>query len=481
MYIFKREITKKYESEVTVVGGGVAGCAAAIAAARLGANTLLIEQSGVLGGQAGLGLVTPLSSDRSRSGIPFGGLINEICAEVIRLSSEYCIPKYNDSDSDLAMAGSRIAAPHILKYVLMKLCRENGVRILLHTSLIGADTSDNRIERLVVSEKSELAVVESRMFIDADGDGELLYFAKDDFMLGSEPGAWSSLAENGLDKVHFTDKTGYKPKSHPAMQPVSIFFTMGGVDYQKAASFNNKPLRYSDFGLSFEEFSKLPYAGSCGFEQICGDDRLPLPQGRILVSRGVRRDVAVINMSRVIGIDGSDADSINHGELLAQEQIINLVDFLKRFVPGFEKSYYLESASTLGVRESRRLVGKYVLSGNDVINCRRFDDAIARGSYMIDIHDPYGRSMAIGGEINGDFYEIPLRSLESATYDNLYAAGRCISSDHVAHSSTRIQGTCILTGQAAGTAAALSLQESKASSDAVRDHLIASGVWLEDN
>lgn len=100
---------------------------------------------------------------------------------------------------------------------------------------------------------------------------------------------------------------------------------------------------------------------------------------------------------------------------------------------------------------------------------------------MIDIHDPYGRSMAIGGEINGDFYEIPLRSLESATYDNLYAAGRCVSSDHVAHSSTRIQGTCILTGQAAGTAAALSLQESKASSDAVRDHLIASGVWLEDN
>ena len=181
-------------------------------------------------------------------------MINEICAEVIRLSSEYCIPKYNDSDSALVMAGSRIAAPHILKYVLMKLCRENGVRILLHTSLIGTDTSDNRIERLVVSEKSELAVVESRMFIDADGDGELLYFAKDDFMLGSEPGAWSSLAENGLDKVHFTDKTGYKPKSHPAMQPVSIFFTMGGVDYQKAASFNNKPLRYSDFGLSFEEF-----------------------------------------------------------------------------------------------------------------------------------------------------------------------------------------------------------------------------------
>ena len=482
MYTFKREITKEYKSDIAVVGGGVAGCAAAIAAARLGANTLLIEQSGVLGGQAGLGLVTPLSSDRSRSGIPFGGLINEISAEVIRLSSEYCIPKSNDTDSALTAAGSRIAAPHILKYVLMKLCRDSGVKILFHTSLIGADTGDNRVERLIVSEKSGLAVVESKMFIDADGDGELMSFAKDDYMLGSEPEAWASLAENGLDTVHFTDKSQskYTPKNNHAVQPVSIFFTMGGVDYPRAAAFNNKDLRYADLGLSFEEFATLPYAGNCGFEQIKEDKRLPLPQGRILVSRGVRNDVAVVNMSRVIGIDGSDADSLNRGELLAQQQVIDLVDFLKRFVPGFERAYYLESAGTLGVRESRRLAGRYVLTGGDVINCRRFDDAVARGSYIIDIHDPNGKSKAIGGEIHGDFYEIPLRSLESAKYDNLFAAGRCISADHVAHSSTRIQGTCILTGQAAGTAAALSLYGSKASPEAVRSQLIASGVWLGD-
>lgn len=479
MYNFKREITKEYKSDIAVVGGGVAGCAAAIAAARLGADTLLIEQSGILGGQAGLGLVTPLSSIKSRSGISFGGLIDEISKEVIKLASEYCIPKPKAQAALLPKAGAAISAPHILKYVLLKLCRESGVRILFHTSLIAADTADRSVERLIVSEKSGLAVVESRIFIDADGDGELLYFAKDDYALGSEPEAWSSLADNRLDKVHFTDKTGYKPKAYSAMQPVSIFFTMGGVDYQKASAFNNKQLTYADLGLSFEEFSKLPYSGSCGFEQQKGEARLPLPQGRILVSRGVRSDVAVINMSRVVGIDGSDADSVNRGELLAQEQVINLADFLKRFVPGFESSYFLESASTLGIRESRRLIGKYVLSGDDVINCRRFDDSIARGSYMIDIHDPYGRSMAIGGEISGDYYEIPLRSLESVKYNNLYAAGRCISSDHVAHSSTRIQGTCILTGQAAGTAAALSLQGCKADSNAVREQLTKSGVWLE--
>ena len=449
MYTFKQEIDKCYDTDVVIVGGGVAGCAAAVSAARHGRKTMLVEQSGILGGQATLGLVTPLSSIRSRSGKAFGGLIDEICAEVRRLSGEYCVP-------DSSETGDRIAAPHILKYVLLKLCREAGVTVLFHTQLIGADTDEGRVERIIVAEKSRLAVIEAKAFIDASGDGDLIALAGDDYSLGSEPGVLESLTETGLDKVHYTggrEYSGYAP-SERVMQPVSIFFTMGGVDYEKAASFNNKNLKYGDLGLSFGEFSKLPYAGDCGFEQVEGDEKLPLPQGRILVSRGVRADVAVVNMSRVVGIDGSDADSLNEGELKAQKQVIELVDFLKRCVPGFEKAYYLESAATLGVRETRRLVGKYVLTGTDVINCRTFENAAARGSYIIDIHDPKGKAKAIGGEIHGDFYEIPEGSLESRKFANLLAAGRCISADHVAHSSTRIQGTCIMTGESAGRLAA---------------------------
>ena len=449
MYTFKCEIEKNYQTDIVVIGGGVAGCAAAISAARKGKKVILVEESGILGGQATLGLVTPLSSTKSRFGKPFGGLIDEICAEVRRLSGEYCVP-------DSSETGDRIAAPHILKYVLLKLCREAGVTVLFHTRLIGADTGSGRVERVIVAERSRLAVIEGKVFIDASGDGDLIALAGDDYSLGSEPGVLESLTESGLDKVHYTggrEYSGYAP-SERVMQPVSIFFTMGGVDYEKAASFNNKNLKYADLGLTFESYSELPYAGDCGFEQVEGDDKLPLPQGRILVSRGVRSDVAVVNMSRVVGIDGSDADSLNEGELRTQKQVIELVDFLKRFVPGFEKAYYLESAATLGIRETRRLVGKYVLTGGDVINCRTFEKMAARGSYIIDIHDPKGKSKAIGGEIHGDFYEIPEESLESARFSNLLAAGRCISADHVAHSSTRIQGTCIMTGESAGRIAA---------------------------
>lgn len=477
MFTFKREITKEYTSSLTVVGGGVAGCAAAIAAARLGTDTILIEQSGVLGGQAGLGLVTPMASVFSRSGKPFGGLVDEIRNEVIRMNTEYCMNNTH-LENYVPSGEAKISAPHILKYVLMKLCRDSGVRILFHTSVIDAETQNDKVEKIIVSEKSGLAVINSKVFIDADGDGELMSFANDNFMLGSESSAWTSLEKNGLDKVHFSEGGGYKPKSTPAMQPVSIFFTMGGVDFKTASSFNNKDLKYDDFGLTFEDFSKLPYAGHCGFEQINGDDKLPLPQGRILVFHGARNDVAVINMSRIIGINASNPESLNRGEILGQQQVIDLVDFLKNFVPGFENAYLIESAQTLGIRESRRLVGKYILSGEDVINCHRFDDAVARGSYIIDIHDPYGKSKAIGGEIHGDFYEIPLRSLQSAKYDNLYAVGRCISADHVAHSSTRVQGTCILTGQAAGTAAALYSASGRVDYNEVRENLTASGVWL---
>ena len=115
----------------------------------------------------------------------------------------------------------------------------------------------------------------------------------------------------------------------------------------------------------------------------------------------------------------------------------------------------MASSHTLGVRETRRLVGRYVLRGREAIECVPFPDTVAQGSYMIDIHDPQGKRKAIGGELKKPCYSIPYRCLLPRTVENLLVCGRCISVDHIAHASTRIQGTCILTGQAAGTAAAM--------------------------
>ena len=184
----------------------------------------------------------------------------------------------------------------------------------------------------------------------------------------------------------------------------------------------------------------------------------------------------------MLNINGADAESVNQGEIEAQEQLMALVDFLQTFVPGFENSYLIQAASTLGIRESRRLVGRTVLRGREAITCKHFPDAIACGSYIIDIHDPNGKARAIGGELRGDYYEIPYGCLLAKEPKNLLACGRCISVDHVAHSSTRIQGTCAMTGQAAGTAAALAVQNTIDPADVnvqkLRAKLRADGVFL---
>lgn len=445
------KIVKSIKTQVCVVGGGVAGCAAALASARRGADTVLIESSGVLGGQAGLGIVTPLDSRFTNSGESFGGILKEISDEVCALSEKYCTNNEGEGDH------WQISAPHIVKYVLLRLLIDAGVKIRFHSNLCEAHTEQGRIDKIILLEKSGFAQVEAEVFIDASGDGDLFAFSGCSFILGSEAGVYDTLADNDLDKRHNSEEK-YKG-DRGVLQPVSIFFTMGGVDYDRAAELNNKHLCFGDYGITEERFRAWKFANTCGFEIT--DNSIPMPQGRVLVSRGTKSDVAVINMSRVVGIDGSDTESLNDGEIKAQLQLIAIVDFLQTFIPGFENSYLIQSGATLGVRETRRLKGRYLLSGREVISCESFSDAVARGSYIIDIHDPKGKSSAIGGRIKGDFYEIPYGCLLSEEIDNILVCGRCISVDHVAHASTRIQGTCILTGQAAGTAAAMAVKIGK--------------------
>lgn len=467
------DVERTLDCDVCVIGGGVGGTAAAIASARNGANTVLVESSGCLGGQATLGLVTPLDSRSDRDGKPFGGILTEIVDNVISYTQKYC------SCGDKGPVWFA-ASPHILKYVLLDKADEAGVNIRFHTSLLAADTDSGKITSVTVSDKSGLMKINAKAFIDASGDADLTCLSGAEYVKGSEPGVFEALVKTGLNKTHESENKieGYSKSG--LMQPVSIFFLMGNVDVDKAYAFNNKDLKFGDLGITKEKFEKWKYAGTCGFE-ITGD-AIPMPQGRILVSRSTRSDVAVMNMSRVINIDGSDADSLNKGEILAQRQVIALVDFLKTFVPGFENAYYMQSGFTLGVRETRRIKGRYVFSGLDAVNCTEFDDTVAKGSYIIDIHDPNGKSRAIGGEIKGSSYNIPFRALVSKTYSNLLACGRCISADHVAHAATRIQGTCIMTGQAAGTAAALSLKQNVPAGDTdikeLRERLIKDGVML---
>ena len=467
----KREIILEYDT--VVIGGGVAGSAAAIAGARAGAKTLLIEAEGALGGQATIGLVTPLSSVRSRKGVPFGGILEELRQMTYALTEKYVSQDYKN---DKYMPHS----PHITKYCLLKLAKEAGVEILFHSMLIGVNTENSSIKSVDIFSKSGKIKVLAKNFIDATGDADLVALAEDEYVLGSEGDAFTQLVSTGLNTSHSDGKATNPYEAKNKMQPTSLFFVMRGVDVERAMTFNNKKPTFEELGITKEQFCKWEFSGTLGFAVT--DEYVPTPQNRILVSPGRHVDEAVVNMSRVTDINGADAFSLSEGEIKAQLQLIAIVDFLKTFVPGFEKSYFVESSQHLGVRETRRLVGRYKLSGIDVITGKRFEDAICKGNYLIDIHDPNGKYGAIGGNIRADFYEVPFRSLCSKRYNNLLAVGRCISADHIAHSATRIQGTCMLTGQAAGTASALALKSGigacDVNPDLLREKLILDGVEL---
>ncbi|MBR2043530.1 MAG: FAD-dependent oxidoreductase [Clostridia bacterium] len=449
-YDFCAKAPLKYSAEVVVTGGGLAGCAAAIAAARNGADTLLVEETGMVGGLATLGYVGPLDATTKRNGESFGGLAEEIVESTRNLTKAYGGPNYY----------ALKVAPEMLRFVLLDMLQKSGVKILFHANLIGVEKSQNEISHVYISTKSGIEVASAKRFIDATGDGDLIAVSGEEFVKGSEPGVFEELSAGNLDKIHYQSGASEKYdayKSDGLMQPVSVMFSMGNVDCSVAQQYCNRMLTYNDLGITKEEVMKLPYFGTVGFEE--NGDYIPIPQGRVLIVKfGIDGKFALVNMSRVVGIDGTNAAEKSRAEEIAQMQILYLCDFLIRYVPGFENAYLYTSSHTLGVRETRRLVGKYVLKGRQVINCETFDDGVACGSYGIDIHDPQGKSKAIGGILKGDYYHIPYRCLLPKTIKNLLVAGRCISVDHVAHSSTRIQGTCIMTGQAAGTAAALSVK-----------------------
>lgn len=449
--IIKREL----HTDIVVVGGGVAGCAAAIAAARTGAKTLLVEQWGSLGGAATLCLVSPVGAERTISGKRYGGILEEVFDEVRKMTVEYCA-----GNAELSIS------PHILKYVLLNKAVSSGVELALHSRLVDAVIEGSRIKGIVIHDKSGFKAIFAKNFIDTTGDGDLMALAGDDWVIGSEPGVMDSLVRTGMDTVH--EEKGenkiYKPyEESGALQPVSSMFFMAGVDIETAAPLINKSLTFDDLNINKAEFKKEFYYGTNGFEE--NGDLIPLPQGRILFFTSSRKNEVIVNMSRVTGIDASCADELTKAEIIVQHQTIAIAAFLKKYVKGFENSYITDSSFMLGIRETRRLKGRYVLTGTDVINCVIPDDSVAFGSYIIDIHDPKGKRKAIGGAVKGDYYGIPYNSLISAKLDNLAVAGRCISADHVAHSSTRVQGTCMLTGQAAGVAAALSVIKNKTYSE----------------
>lgn len=392
----QKEFSQKstsYQSEydVIVAGGGPAGIAAAIASARLGASTLLMERYGFLGGMGTAGLVNPFMNYYAGEKQLVKGIFQEVIERLKETGS------YGGS-------GHRFSfEPEELKFVLNEMAVESGVHLLFHSFAADCICQDGVLQGVASESKSGRRIYKAGVYIDCTGDGDLV----------AKSGA---IFEKGRE-------------SDGHCQPATLMFMLGGVKVE-------------------ENSVEFPVA-----------EEYDLPQGRVLFFKMPRQGMVSVNMTRIIQLDATDVDALSKAEVEARRQVKRVVDYLKKHCEGFEDCYLVQTAAQTGIRESRRILGRYQLTAEDVLTCRKFEDAIARCSYVIDIHNPTGKGTVIRKLPVGDWYEIPYGCLMPKDRKNLLVAGRCISSTHEAHSSLRIQPTCYALGQAAGTAAALAVRK----------------------
>ena len=396
----------KHTCDVIVAGGGPGGLAAAVSAARNGADTLLIERYGFLGGMATAGLVNPFMTywagclPRSLGEEQIiGGVLQEVIDRLTALGA------YGK--------GSRTAFdPEAFKFVADRMCEDAGVKILLHSFLSDVAVSGNAIETIEIAGKSGKENLTAKLFVDGTGDADLA------FMAGVR-------CEKGRDEDGL-------------MQPMTLNFRVCKVDTSRM------PPRG-------DEFNKL-------FDKAKAEGRLDCPRENVLLFLTTRDGEIHFNQTRINRADGTSTEDLTRAEIEGRRQAWQFLEFLRRDVPGFEEAEILASGPQVGMRETRRVMGEYVLTGEDVLSARKFDDCIARGSYSIDIHSPTGAGTVIQRLKPGESYDIPYRCLVPLGIDNLLISGRPISATHEAHSSLRIMPICMAIGQAAGTAAALSIE-----------------------
>jgi hypothetical protein len=209
---------------------------------------------------------------------------------------------------------------------------------------------------------------------------------------------------------------------------------------------------------------------------------LLLPREDILFFATPHEHEVSVNSTRVTRVLGTDVWDLSYAESESRRQMAQIAEFLRRYVPGFEKAYAVQSGINIGVRETRRILGEYQLNAADVLNARKFDDAIARGAYPVDIHNPAGSGTVLKRLPPGEAYDIPLRCLLPQSTDGLIVAGRCMSGTHEAHSSYRVMPIVMATGQAAGVCAALAARVGKSPKDiaagAVQRELLRQGASL---
>lgn len=434
-----RRATRAARTDVLVVGGGPAGLGAAVGAARAGADVILAERYGFLGGNATAALVMPLMSFHTqrptieRAGMTslmptdhgpghpvIAGVLQELLERLIRadgaiepsLETGYVVP----------------FDPEVFKLVALDMLDDAGVEFLFHafaSDVVGGADVDG----VVFETKSGPVVIEAHTVVDCTGDGDLAARAGAPFEVGRD--------------------------SDTLVQPMTLMFRM--VEFQRAA-----------FEAYVEEHPDQ-WRGVHGLwdlvEQATKAGELDLEREDILFFGTPHDEEVSVNSTRVTRVLGTDVWDLTYAEWEGRRQLRQLIAFFRKYVPGFEQAYVAQSGVNIGVRETRRITGEYQLTAEDLLGARTFDDVIAHGAYPLDIHNPEGEGTTLKRLPPGEAYDIPLRCLLPQSVDHLLVAGRCISGTHEAHSSYRVMPISMATGQAAGVCAALAARRDEAPRD----------------
>ena len=429
----QRQLPVAAEVDVIVAGGGPGGLPAAIAAARHGAKVLLVERYGFLGGLATAGLVAPiLGHTSSRAHTPIvEGLLKELTERMHALDGAL---SWEEACQEWGVHFDAEA----LKRVADQMVHEAGVELMLHTIAAGVLVEHGQIQALIVENKSGRQALRAQVYVDGTGDADLAHWA-------------------GAPTTKGRDFDG-------RMESMGSFIHIGGIDgvTEAQAAAARQALRGAMARGEFRFYND-------GFT----------------ANNTATPGQYAANMTRWPG-DSTKVCDLTQAEIGIREQIWKLWAFLRQ-QPGFERCTIRQTSPQVGPRESRQAVGDYVLTGDDVQAGRKFDDAIARGSWWIDIHCPLGHAYPVHLCIiecprqeacsfwaaehestmrhradlyppDDDWYDIPYRCLTPQRVDNLLVSGRCISATHQGMAGARVMGTCCATGQAAGTAAALAVR-----------------------
>jgi len=391
------------EWDVAVVGSGAAGISAAVTAARYGARTVLVERQAYLGGMG------------------TGGMVGVFCGLYTGGPEKRAIPSAfgGDVTDRLAREGAcgwsdirRTRVVHydvgVLKVVYDALAAESGVELLLQTGVTGVLADEGQVYGLVVDNVEYHGVLLAKQVIDASGDASV---------------------------VHWTTGRTEKGGAAGETQGATLVFRMANVDTARAVA------------VSRDRFSEL-------IEQANREGTFNLPRTDGYFFATTHPGEVNCNMTRVAGLDTTMAAEATLAEVVARQQVQEYARFLRARVPGFRASYLSFYGSTLGIRETRRIVGDYVVTEDDLRVARAFDDGVAYAAWPMEIHAATGDGTVWGWLPDDAWLEIPHRALLPLGLTNVQAAGRCISTTHEALGSTRVMGTCMSMGEAVGVAAA---------------------------